>query len=243
MKSKIMKRAWELAREGQARFGGSVRECLGEAMRIAWKEGKVEMKITKAEREEKEEEAKKVKTTKRDWFLEKNIKIKNQIMRNMINIRKWNSDEEVKVSIDFLKTNKEIVADLYKISTEKVESQIKKAEKKLIEKVEIEEKEEKIEMYYKEKIEARFGAEGVEKYLSFKNPCIISGIESIKDKTEKAYLFGGIEQTWIPKSKCILLGYYPIVPAWLAEKITKRGYVREDIRIKEISKAEKNKRT
>ena len=36
----IMKRAWEIAREGQAKFGGKVSEYLSEALKMAWKEAK-----------------------------------------------------------------------------------------------------------------------------------------------------------------------------------------------------------
>src|SRR5690625_3706660 len=36
----IMKRAWEIAREGQAKFGGKVSEYISEALKIAWSEYK-----------------------------------------------------------------------------------------------------------------------------------------------------------------------------------------------------------
>ena len=40
MKRKIMNRAWELAREGQKKFGGKVSEYIAIALKIAWKEAK-----------------------------------------------------------------------------------------------------------------------------------------------------------------------------------------------------------
>ena len=39
-KSAILKRAWQIAREGQAKFGGKVREYLSKSMRMAWSEVK-----------------------------------------------------------------------------------------------------------------------------------------------------------------------------------------------------------
>lgn len=39
-KSKLMKRAWELAKEGVKKFGGKVREYFAIALSIAWKEFK-----------------------------------------------------------------------------------------------------------------------------------------------------------------------------------------------------------
>src|SRR5699024_9253104 len=36
----IMKRAWEIAKEGQEKFGGKVSEYLSESMKIAWNEWK-----------------------------------------------------------------------------------------------------------------------------------------------------------------------------------------------------------
>ena len=40
MMKKIMKRAWEIAREGVKRFGGKVKEYFAEALKLAWKEVK-----------------------------------------------------------------------------------------------------------------------------------------------------------------------------------------------------------
>lgn len=40
MKKEIMKRAWELAKEGVKKFGGKVREYLASSLSIAWKESK-----------------------------------------------------------------------------------------------------------------------------------------------------------------------------------------------------------
>lgn len=39
-KSEIMKRAWQIAREGQKKFGGKVREYISESMKMAWAEAK-----------------------------------------------------------------------------------------------------------------------------------------------------------------------------------------------------------
>jgi len=36
----IMKRAWEIAKEGQEKFGGKVSEYLSESMKMAWNEWK-----------------------------------------------------------------------------------------------------------------------------------------------------------------------------------------------------------
>ena len=36
----VMVRAWEIAKEGQVKFGGSVRQYFAEALRMAWKEAK-----------------------------------------------------------------------------------------------------------------------------------------------------------------------------------------------------------
>jgi|SRR5690625_258389 len=38
MNKKVMVRAWEIAREGQSKFGGSVVEYLSESLKIAWAE-------------------------------------------------------------------------------------------------------------------------------------------------------------------------------------------------------------
>lgn len=35
-----MKRAWEIARQGQAKFGGKVRSYFAEALKMAWSEVK-----------------------------------------------------------------------------------------------------------------------------------------------------------------------------------------------------------
>ena len=43
MKKQIMKRAWEIAREGQKKFGGKVREYIAIALKLAWKEVKSAM--------------------------------------------------------------------------------------------------------------------------------------------------------------------------------------------------------
>lgn len=40
MMKKIMKRAWEIAREGVKKFGGKVKEYFAEALKLAWKEVK-----------------------------------------------------------------------------------------------------------------------------------------------------------------------------------------------------------
>lgn len=40
MMKKIMKRAWEIAREGVKKFGGKVKEYLAESLKLAWKEVK-----------------------------------------------------------------------------------------------------------------------------------------------------------------------------------------------------------
>ena len=42
----IMKRAWEIAREAVAQFGGKIREYFGESLRIAWAEFKMPAKKT-----------------------------------------------------------------------------------------------------------------------------------------------------------------------------------------------------
>lgn len=39
-KSLLMKRAWEIARQGQAQFGGKVRSYFAEALKMAWAEVK-----------------------------------------------------------------------------------------------------------------------------------------------------------------------------------------------------------
>ena len=40
MKKEIMKRAWEIAKEGQMKFGGRAFEYIAEALKMAWKEAK-----------------------------------------------------------------------------------------------------------------------------------------------------------------------------------------------------------
>lgn len=40
MKKEIMKRAWEIAKKGQEKFGGKAIEYIAEALKIAWKEAK-----------------------------------------------------------------------------------------------------------------------------------------------------------------------------------------------------------
>lgn len=40
MKKEIMKRAWEIAKKGQEKFGGKAIEYIAEALRMAWKEAK-----------------------------------------------------------------------------------------------------------------------------------------------------------------------------------------------------------
>lgn len=42
----VMTRAWEIAREGQEKFGGKVSEYLSEALKIAWAEVKSNQKAT-----------------------------------------------------------------------------------------------------------------------------------------------------------------------------------------------------
>ena len=41
----IMTRAWEIAKEGQVKFGGKVSEYLSEALKMAWAENKEEGKL------------------------------------------------------------------------------------------------------------------------------------------------------------------------------------------------------
>ena len=48
MKKQIMKRAWEIAKEGQKKFGGKVSEYIAIALKLAWKEVK-EGKMEKAQ--------------------------------------------------------------------------------------------------------------------------------------------------------------------------------------------------
>lgn len=43
MKKQIMKRAWEIAKEGQKKFGGKVKEYFAIALKLAWKEVKSAM--------------------------------------------------------------------------------------------------------------------------------------------------------------------------------------------------------
>jgi hypothetical protein len=38
----VMKRAWEIAKEGQTKFGGKVKEYFAEALKMAWSEVKLE---------------------------------------------------------------------------------------------------------------------------------------------------------------------------------------------------------
>lgn len=40
----VMKRAWEIAREGQRKFGGKVSEYLSESLKMAWAEAKAPKK-------------------------------------------------------------------------------------------------------------------------------------------------------------------------------------------------------
>ena len=42
----LMNRAWEIAKEGQERFGGKVSEYLSESLKMAWAEYKQEDKMT-----------------------------------------------------------------------------------------------------------------------------------------------------------------------------------------------------
>jgi len=42
----VMRRAWEIAREGQARFGGSAKEYIAAALQMAWVEVKTPQYIT-----------------------------------------------------------------------------------------------------------------------------------------------------------------------------------------------------
>lgn len=48
MKKKIMKRAWEIAKEGQKRFGGKVKEYFAAALKLAWKEAREPKQATLA---------------------------------------------------------------------------------------------------------------------------------------------------------------------------------------------------
>ena len=45
MKKEIMKRAWEIAKQGAKKFGGKAIEYIAEALKIAWNEVKTIMKI------------------------------------------------------------------------------------------------------------------------------------------------------------------------------------------------------
>src|SRR5690625_407842 len=45
----VMKRAWEIARKGQEKFGGKVSEYLSEALKMAWAEVKENEKVTMEE--------------------------------------------------------------------------------------------------------------------------------------------------------------------------------------------------
>ena len=45
MKKQIMVKAWEIARNGQKKFGGRVSEYIAEALRIAWAEAKAPKKV------------------------------------------------------------------------------------------------------------------------------------------------------------------------------------------------------
>jgi hypothetical protein len=42
----IMKRAWEIAKKGQKRFGGKVKEYFAASLKLAWKEAKQTKKVT-----------------------------------------------------------------------------------------------------------------------------------------------------------------------------------------------------
>lgn len=42
----VMVRAWEIAKEGQVKFGGKVSEYLSEALKIAWSEAKAPKTVT-----------------------------------------------------------------------------------------------------------------------------------------------------------------------------------------------------
>lgn len=42
---KIMIRAWEIAKQGAAKFGGKAKEYFAEALRMAWKEAKTPVKV------------------------------------------------------------------------------------------------------------------------------------------------------------------------------------------------------
>lgn len=46
MKKQVMVRAWEIARKGQKKFGGKVKEYFAEALKIAWVEVKAPKKAT-----------------------------------------------------------------------------------------------------------------------------------------------------------------------------------------------------
>ena len=47
MKKQIMTRAWQIAREGAAKFGGNAREYMAAALRMAWEEIKMIEKLVK----------------------------------------------------------------------------------------------------------------------------------------------------------------------------------------------------
>lgn len=40
MKKQIMKRAWEIAKQGQKKFGGKVKEYFAESLKMAWAESR-----------------------------------------------------------------------------------------------------------------------------------------------------------------------------------------------------------
>ena len=42
----VMVRAWEIAKEASAKFGGSAKEYIAEALRMAWKEAKAPKYVT-----------------------------------------------------------------------------------------------------------------------------------------------------------------------------------------------------
>jgi len=54
MKKQIMKRAWEIAKQGQNKFGGKVSEYLSAALKMAWEESrKVTLTTTPGSRKHK----------------------------------------------------------------------------------------------------------------------------------------------------------------------------------------------
>ena len=73
----IMKRAWEIAKNGKSQFGGSSREYLSSALKIAWRERKMTVKIEKMGIEELKELRAKI-----DQEIEKKSETSTIVFRN-----------------------------------------------------------------------------------------------------------------------------------------------------------------